>query len=118
MSANGTFKPSGIVGAIRYMAPEVFLGKPYNLSIDTYSFALLLWEILALERPFADIGGFLEDFEHHVIGGGLRPTYQDEWPEPMWDMMVKSWSSDISLRPKMIFVAGMLRRELKMWTES
>ena len=35
------------------MAPEVALRKPYNLPCDTYSFGLLLFEIIALKPPYS-----------------------------------------------------------------
>ena len=28
----------------RYMAPEVALGRQYNNSVDTYSFAVIIWQ--------------------------------------------------------------------------
>ena len=46
-----TFSSDAAHGTIRYMAPEVLFGK-YNLAADTYSFALLAWEIVHEEVPF------------------------------------------------------------------
>lgn len=40
-------------GSLRYMAPEVALGKPYNLKVDVFSFGILLWQMLSLKTPFA-----------------------------------------------------------------
>lgn len=33
---NGTYKHTADTGSPRYMAPEVFLGKPYNETCDVY----------------------------------------------------------------------------------
>jgi len=49
---NGCYKMTACTASPRYMAPEVALGKPYNETIDVYSFGLLLYQILALEAPF------------------------------------------------------------------
>jgi hypothetical protein len=38
-------------GAIRYMAPEVGKGEPYNLKADVYSWSMLFWFIIKLEPP-------------------------------------------------------------------
>jgi serine/threonine protein kinase len=32
-------------GTLRYMAPEVVLGRSYNQSVDVYSFSVLIWQI-------------------------------------------------------------------------
>mmetsp|Transcript_747 Transcript_747/g.976 ORF Transcript_747/g.976 Transcript_747/m.976 type:complete len:108 (+) Transcript_747:992-1315(+) len=34
------------------MAPEVGVGKPYNHTCDSYSFAILLWQMMSCEEPF------------------------------------------------------------------
>ena len=47
------FKASQMTGTRRCMAQEVYFGKPYGLSPDVYSFALLMWEVVALKVPFA-----------------------------------------------------------------
>lgn len=39
------------------MAPEVAGVRPYNLSVDAYSFGILLWELSALEKPFDGFTG-------------------------------------------------------------
>lgn len=43
----------GFTGTIRYMAPEIMRGDPYSTPADVYSFAVLLWEICTLQRPYA-----------------------------------------------------------------
>lgn len=44
---------TGEVGSYRYMAPEVVMHEPYNAKADMYSWAILSWEILAVDRPYA-----------------------------------------------------------------
>ena len=34
------------------MAPEVALGQPYNQSVDTYSYAMVCWELGYGHKPF------------------------------------------------------------------
>ncbi len=34
------------------MAPELYLKKAYNQSVDVFAFGTLLWEIFAREVPF------------------------------------------------------------------
>ncbi|CAI8592130.1 unnamed protein product [Vicia faba] len=40
------------IGTLRYMAPEVFDGKPYNRTCDVYSFGICLWEIYCCDMPY------------------------------------------------------------------
>lgn len=45
--ADDTYKMTGGTGSLRYLAPENFLGKPYNEKTDIYSFSIIVWELLA-----------------------------------------------------------------------
>ena len=54
---DGTYQLTGNTGSRRYMAPEVAGVRPYNLSVDAYSFGILLWELSALEKPFDGFTG-------------------------------------------------------------
>lgn len=49
------YKCTKMTGTRRWMAPEVFLGQPYGLKADVYSFGLMFWYVVALELPFGDI---------------------------------------------------------------
>ncbi len=42
----------GQTGSLRYMAPEVALGAPYDERVDVYSLALVAWEAFHLRKPF------------------------------------------------------------------
>jgi serine/threonine protein kinase len=39
--------PAGKTGTYLYMAPEVFLGQPYNEKADVFSFGVALYELMA-----------------------------------------------------------------------
>lgn len=38
------------MGSLAYMAPEVFRGEHYDQSVDVYSYAIVLWELVSLRR--------------------------------------------------------------------
>ncbi|KAL3927314.1 MAG: hypothetical protein SGBAC_013134 [Bacillariaceae sp.] len=85
-------------GTLKYMAPEVALGLPYNESCDVYSFAILLWEMLSLNRAFASYTNkLLEEFV--VRPPHRRPARNAKWPQELRDMMHNAWSPRISDRP-------------------
>ena len=44
---------TGEVGSYRYMAPEVVRHEPYNTKADIYSWGILTWEIMSIDKPYA-----------------------------------------------------------------
>jgi len=90
------YRLSANTGSLRYMAPEVALGNPYNLSVDVYSFAILLWQILSMETPFS---GYNVKMHHNVvIEKNGRPKLNPKWPENIADIMNNSWVKKIEKR--------------------
>ncbi len=49
---NSIFKMTGETGSLRYMAPEVFNHKKYNLKADIYSLGMILYFLYKKEKPF------------------------------------------------------------------
>eukprot|EP00965_Chrysotila_dentata_P171534 5661057-Pleurochrysis_carterae.AAC.1 len=43
-------------GSYRWMAPEVLRHERYDKSCDVYSYAIVCWEMLTYQVPFADLG--------------------------------------------------------------
>ena len=109
--ANGTYQLTGNTGSRRYMAPEVAEVKPYNLSVDAYSFGILLWEICALEKPFS---GFTETTHRElVVVGGGRPEIcpygaHSFWPAELQDLITRCWHQDLFERPSFTVVLNQL----------
>ena len=50
---SGLYNLTANTGSLRYMAPEVALGEPYDLRADTYSFSVVFWQICSLTVPYA-----------------------------------------------------------------
>lgn len=109
---SGCFKMTSCTGSIRYMAPEVGLGKPCNEKIDVYSFGLLLYHILALEAPFH--GLTVQSFPKFVFEKGARPVPDPKWPTKLSSLMKQCWSPIISERPSMAVVSGILFEHIHM----
>jgi serine/threonine protein kinase len=49
---HATYKLTGETGSYRYMAPEVFRHEPYNLKVDVYSFAMIIFQVFEGTPPF------------------------------------------------------------------
>lgn len=72
-------------GTRRYMAPEIFNppGK-YSYMADVYSFGMVFYEMLALQKPFADFT--CQSHEELVCRLGGRPRMGDiPWPHQAED---------------------------------
>ena len=94
--AGGTFNRN-------WLAPEVIKGDTYNLSMDVYSFGIVMWEILCLDKPFEE---FSVDFEGkpkthfaEAVINGLRPTIPT-CPPAFRDLIERCWHGIPSSRPK------------------
>ena len=106
------YKMSGKVGSLRYMAPEVWNKKPYNTKVDVYSFALLLWEILALEKPYRQHIHDQYVFAQHVFVNGERPPIKHSWPVDIQDLLKRAWAADMKDRPTMEQVSIVLKTQV------
>lgn len=104
---NDTFKMSGKVGTYRYMAPEVATAKPYNESADVYSFSHILYQILALRKPYEPYS----KHEHRVkvARGGERPPIDSRWPRGIQRLLERAWSVNIAERPTITEVVAILK---------
>lgn len=102
---DGRYKLSGNTGSRRYMSPEVATSVPYGLSADSYSFGILLWEICALEKPFAGYSS-ARHMEEVVLGGG-RPRIDlhgahSWWPIELQHLIQRCWDEDPDSRPTFV----------------
>ena len=80
------FSMSGKVGTLRYMAPEVALNQAYNVSSDVYSWAIVSYELLSLEKPF---DGWTRDLHADLVcTRGLRPETNNTLHPISTDMKV------------------------------
>ena len=73
------------------MASEVLRNEPYNVKADVFSYSLLLWEIVALERPHENMPG--------AAVYGDRPSIPKSWPAELRRILERGWSEDLSERP-------------------
>eukprot|EP00798_Chlamydomonas_sp_ICE-L_P018139 gene18139-24579_t len=53
--AHGTYKLTGETGSYRYMAPEVYRHEPYNVKVDVYSFAIIMFQLCEGVQPYVGI---------------------------------------------------------------
>jgi serine/threonine protein kinase len=94
-----TFKLAGNTGTSRYMAVEVIRKEPYNLKADVFSYSILLWEIMALAKPYEGLLG--HQVKESVAVFGERPAIPRSWPVAIRRLLRRGWSESIPNRPTM-----------------
>jgi len=111
---SGLYHLTANTGSLRYMAPEVALGQPYDLRADTYSFAIVFWQICSLTVPYA--GHNVQMHADLVVSKGERPKLERSWPTPWRELMQMCWSQDIIDRVDFIRIVATLDTELEVLT--
>ena len=92
-------KLTGLCGSLRYMAPEVASCQPYNHKSEIYSFAIVFWQMLALQRPYDTITA--EAFEEVVCKKQVRPKVNEKkWPSAVCTLLNRCWHPDPAMRPE------------------
>ena len=80
------------------MPPECLSMDEYNLKADTYTFALVLWEMLSTQTPYAHARKRKQLIEH-VVKENRRPTIHGSWPQSIQRMLKSSFGADPENRP-------------------
>lgn len=92
--------------SIRWAAPEMLQDRPkISKSIDMYAFGIIMWEIIALKRPYADMN--LAPLIQKVVSGG-REDIPDDTPSCISSLIRKCWAQYSEDRPKASYVREML----------
>lgn len=99
------------IGTPIYSAPEVLCGQPYSFSADVYSFAFVMWELVAREVPYKQ-----HKQQAYIINGvcneGLRPPEPKGCPPQLWQLIQRCWQQDPAQRPTFANVVVGLKRNL------
>eukprot|EP00934_Nitzschia_sp_Nitz4_P005145 Nitzschia sp. Nitz4//scaffold45_size130396//74453//75795//NITZ4_003456-RA/size130396-snap-gene-0.127-mRNA-1//1//CDS//3329552419//5135//frame0 len=113
---DGMYEMSGGTGSRRFMAPEVALGEPYNLSADIYSFAILFWELVALEKAFGKLSQ--EEHKKTVIHGLERPPLKREWRPEIHSILQSCWTRNPRDRLNAKDLYNQLREQVNLYYEN
>ncbi|RDY04864.1 Serine/threonine-protein kinase STY46 [Mucuna pruriens] len=92
----------------RYMAPEVFKHRRYDKKVDVYSFAMILYEMLEGEPPFASY----EPYEGAKRAAeGHRPHFRSKsYISELQELTEQCWAADINQRPSFIDILKRLEK--------
>jgi len=84
-------------GTYRWMAPEVVLHERYSKAADVYSFAMVWYELLCHQLPFADRPPLQAAVSTAL--NGQRPPLPQGTPAPIAQLMTSCWQRDPASRP-------------------
>jgi len=91
---------TGQMGTCHWMAPEVLSSRPYSLSADVFSFAVVMWEILTRETPYKGLN--TGQICSQVLTANLRPDLSAvpaDTPQDWVRLMQRCWLLQPSDRP-------------------
>ncbi|XP_032386933.1 mitogen-activated protein kinase kinase kinase 20 [Etheostoma spectabile] len=87
-----------VVGTFPWMAPEVIQSLPVSETCDTYSYGVVLWEMLTREVPFKGFEGL--QVAWLVVEKQERLTVPTSCPASFAELMRKCWQADPKERPQ------------------
>nr|XP_056717438.1 mitogen-activated protein kinase kinase kinase 20 isoform X2 [Euleptes europaea] len=86
-----------LVGTFPWMAPEVIQSLPVSETCDTYSYGVVLWEMLTREVPFKGLEGL--QVAWLVVEKNERLTIPSCCPRSFAELMHQCWEADPKKRP-------------------
>eukprot|EP01133_Synstelium_polycarpum_P015754 gene15754-18720_t len=97
---------SGLLKSIHWMAPETIGAEQENYTekADTYSFAMIVYEILTAKIPFEEYTLKERAFINAIREDHLRPTLPEDTPAKLRNVIELCWSGDPKRRPKFDYV--------------
>ncbi|KAM7380533.1 hypothetical protein PAMP_003822 [Pampus punctatissimus] len=86
-----------LVGTFPWMAPEVIQSLPVSETCDTFSYGVVLWEMLTREIPFKGLEGL--QVAWLVVEKNERLTIPSGCPASFAELMRKCWAPEPKERP-------------------
>ncbi|XP_035391997.1 mitogen-activated protein kinase kinase kinase 20 isoform X5 [Electrophorus electricus] len=86
-----------LVGTFPWMAPEVIQSLPVSETCDTYSYGVVLWEMLTCEIPFKGLEGL--QVAWLVVEKNERLTIPSTCPASFAGLMRRCWETEPVKRP-------------------
>jgi len=86
-----------VIGTPTWMAPEVMTKLPYTNKADTYSFALVLWELATGKPPLKTVPPL--SLSNVVVNQKYREKIPPDVDPTLTDLIRRSWDHDPNARP-------------------
>ncbi|CAM6096215.1 unnamed protein product [Calypogeia fissa] len=94
------YKMTGETGSYRYMAPEVFEHRPYDKSVDVFSFGVIVYEMCEDTPPFANYDAY--EAARLVAKERARPDFSEKpkYPDELIKLIQDCWQHNPADRPE------------------
>ncbi|KAF0688707.1 hypothetical protein As57867_019627, partial [Aphanomyces stellatus] len=106
------------IGAVRWMAPEVFLDTHYDTCADMYSFGVVLSELATHRIPYEGLTNtrgapmrFLA-IVNGVVNGTLKPEFTPDTPPWFVELAMKCLALEPKIRPTAMQVANLIKQKM------
>ena len=86
-----------MAGTFRYMAPEMMLGHAYGCQADVYAWSLVLWELLAEQKVYANIK-LHHQFVRRVGELEQRPELTTIENSDLQHILSHAWDANLRIR--------------------
>ncbi|KAJ6516351.1 hypothetical protein C8R45DRAFT_959829 [Mycena sanguinolenta] len=100
---------NGLVGTVRYQAPELLNKSPIHYGSDVYAFACVSYEILTNKVPFFEITNDVTVLLQVVQG--LRPSRLEVISPDFWLLLEDCWHQQAGKRPTTMAISQRLSRQ-------
>ncbi|KAI5078236.1 hypothetical protein GOP47_0005907 [Adiantum capillus-veneris] len=101
-----------LIGPSRhYMAPEILRGDAFDKSVDVYSFAMILYQMIEGSPPFVDKTE--DEVLEAVAYNHERPPFRQKnkhYPEGLKELIVECWDENAHKRPNFTDVIDLLEQ--------
>ena len=105
-----------LVGTPRYMSPEMSRKDgQYGFPSDVHSFAMILWEMMTLRKPFSEIKHIKS--LRRALHNHRRPRLNSISCKDMRELLKVSWDPNPNVRPTFALIAGQLQSLAKVFVE-
>ncbi|KAJ5068734.1 serine/threonine-protein kinase sty46-like isoform x1 [Anaeramoeba ignava] len=88
---------TGLIGSYYWMAPEILANIKYDEKIDVFSYAIVLYELVARKIPYDRLNPI--QVAVGVLNEDLRPTLPDNVPKSLSDLIQACWDKNPVSRP-------------------
>lgn len=98
---------NSFVGTLEYLAPELFLKKKYTSAVDSWSFGLMVYEIITGRRPF---------LPNHSMGEILRYIEMKKSSTICIEIAEDTRSINLSDKiPRFNHISNTLKEDIEAW---
>ena len=98
----------GGVGTPHYTAPEVLAHTKYGPKVDSFSYGVVLWEMLMRKVPYGDMSHTA--IYEHVVTRSWRLPLPNDAPEGLKKLISRCWNKTPSDRPEFSEIVTLFER--------